>query len=58
MRRILDFCQLAPSEEVMANFRSRFDQKQTTSRASDGEPAEIEQIRRWIGPTLAWLGME
>jgi hypothetical protein len=58
MRRILDFCELAPSEEVMANFRSRFDQKQTTSRASDGEPAEIEQIRQWIGPTLKWLGME
>lgn len=55
--RILDFCELPPSDEVLQGFRQRFDRAQTTSRANDGEPEEIEQIRRWIGPTLEWLGM-
>jgi hypothetical protein len=56
MRRVLQFCQLEDSPEVWQAFERDFDPAQTGYRRAEASPADVEAIRRWIEPTMAWLG--
>jgi hypothetical protein len=55
---VLDFCQLEMTPEVRTGFEQLFDQKLTTRRRSKADPQDLETIRRWIGPTMEWLGQD
>jgi hypothetical protein len=58
LERILQFCHLEPSAEVLSAYQERFDPSQPQGRTSSANPGEVALIRRWIEPTLAWLEME
>lgn len=53
---ILEFCQLETTHEIRAGFADYFDPKLTTRRRGQADPEDLATIRRWIGPTMAWLG--
>jgi hypothetical protein len=56
--KVLDFCQLEMTPEVETGFEQLFDKKLTTRRRSNAAPEDLEMIRRWIGPTMQWLGQD
>lgn len=56
MESILEFCQLEMTPEIQAGFAQYFDPQLTTRRREQADPQDLETIRRWIGPTMAWLG--
>ena len=56
LQRVTDFCGLSDSEEVAAAFRKHFRPADPTGRRSAADPTDLETIRRWTEPTLAWLG--
>jgi hypothetical protein len=53
---VLNFCQLETTPEVQAGFEQMFDEGLTTRRKSAATAADLETIRRWIEPTMEWLG--
>jgi len=55
LKAILAFCQLDPSPEVMAAMERDFDKSQTAQRRGEALQEEIEIVRRWVEPTMAWL---
>ncbi len=55
LKSVLKFGQLECTPEMVAGFQSHFDQKLTTVRRGDADPADLETIRRWIEPTMLWL---
>ena len=55
LQAILAFCQLDPSPEVMAALERDFDKSQTAHRRGKASPDEIEMVRQWVEPTMAWL---
>lgn len=56
LESVLKFCQLDLTPEVEAGFQQMFDQGLTTRRKSDADPQDLATIRRWIEPTMQWLG--
>jgi hypothetical protein len=56
LHSVLDFCELEMTAEVQAGFDQMFDAGLTTRRKSAADPGDLETIRRWIEPTLKWLG--
>lgn len=56
MKSLLEFCQLSDSPEVWQAFERDFDPGQTRHRRSEAPPGDVEAIRRWIEPTMKWLG--
>lgn len=56
MKSLLQFCQLDDSPEVWQAFEREFDPAQTSHRRAQAAPADVDTIRRWIAPTMAWLG--
>jgi hypothetical protein len=56
LRSVLDFCQLEMTPEVLSGFEQMFDEKLTTRRKTTAGPDDLETIRRWIEPTMSWLG--
>lgn len=58
LRKVVEFCQLDMTPEVEASFAAHFDKKLTTRRRGATDPTDIETIRRWIGPTMQWLGQD
>lgn len=56
MRRILDFCGLDDDAAVWSCFREQFDPARPGGRTGHADPAEVERIMQWIGPTMQWLG--
>lgn len=56
LRRIMSFCGLPESPEVIAAFRENFRPADPTGRHAQADPEQLETIRRWTEPTLAWLG--
>ena len=52
---VLEFCDLSMTPEVRAGFDAEYDPGLTTSRASAADPADLEMIQKWIGPTKIWL---
>jgi hypothetical protein len=55
---VLKFCQLDDAPEVWDAFGRTFDAGQTRHRRAKAAPGEIELVRRWIEPTMSWLGYE
>jgi hypothetical protein len=53
---VLEFCQLEMTPEVQAGFAQMFDEGLTTRRKTAADPQDLEMIRRWIEPTMEWLG--
>jgi hypothetical protein len=56
MKSLLGFCQLDDSPEVWTAFQQEFDPEQTRHRRAAAAAEEIEVIRRWVEPTMHWLG--
>ena len=55
LERIMRFCNLPASEEVVADFRRRFRPKDPSARAGVASEEERAEIQRWIAPTVEWL---
>ncbi len=55
---VLKFCQLEMTPEVQTGFQQMFDEGLTTRRKSAASAEDKETIRRWIEPTMSWLGQE
>lgn len=55
---VLDFCQLENTPEVEAGFQELFDAGLTTRRRQQTAKHDLEVMRRWIGPTMQWLGQD
>jgi hypothetical protein len=53
---VLSFCELEMTPEVQAGFDQMFDAGLTTRRKSAADANDLETIRRWIEPTVEWLG--
>jgi len=55
LRRIMQFCQLPHSNEVLAAFQTHFDPSQPGGRTIHADPAEMELVTRLIEPTKVWV---
>ncbi|MDZ4657510.1 MAG: sulfotransferase [Bythopirellula sp.] len=58
LETVLTFSQLETTPEVEAGYHKLFDQGLTTRRRTDADPQDLATIRRWIGPTMQWLGQD
>lgn len=56
LRRVLDFAELTPEPELMDNFEKTFAHDRSTARRSAATPDDLRLLRRWITPTMDWLG--
>ncbi|MCC6680126.1 MAG: sulfotransferase [Phycisphaeraceae bacterium] len=56
MERIFRFCQLPESNAVQSFFQSRFQPDVPSARKRTADPAKVQQVLRWIEPTMKWLG--
>lgn len=55
LRKVMEFCGLPESEEVIETFRAKFRPSDPTGRWAKADPAHLELIRRFTEPTLRWL---
>lgn len=58
LREILAFCELEDHPDTRGYFREHFDASAIGARRAAADPADVETIRRWIEPTMQWLGYE
>lgn len=58
LRKIMTFCNLDMSEEVLDDYRKRFDPSQPSRRTAEASPEDIELVRRWIAPTVNYYQPE
>jgi hypothetical protein len=56
VRSILEFTGLDDSREVWTAFETEFDPALPAGRSRAADQGDIERIRRWIEPTMEWLG--
>jgi hypothetical protein len=56
LESVLKFCQLDMTHDVQSGFEKIFCEGLTTRRKTNANPYDLETIRRWIGPTMQWLG--
>lgn len=55
-RELLDFAELEPEPAVIENFEKVFSPARSTRRQSGASAEELALLRKWIAPTMAWLG--
>lgn len=55
LRRVLAFTGLSEDPAVLSHFREKFRPADPTGRQADADPLAMEEIRRWIEPTMRWL---
>lgn len=55
-RELLQFAELAEESAVIENFRATIDPERSTSRRSIASDSEIQLLKKWIGPTMDFLG--
>ena len=55
LQRIMNYCGLAPSDEVMSEYTRRFDSTAPTGRTKDADESDVERVDRLLAPTTAWL---
>lgn len=58
VRRVLEFCGLEDDPAVWEEFHRRFEPGLSGGRSAAADPEEVARIRRWIEPTMRWLGQE
>jgi hypothetical protein len=56
IRQVHDFCELEQDPAVWDYFEKNYDPTMTGARRADATEEELETIRRWIEPTMQWLG--
>jgi hypothetical protein len=56
--RILQFAGLPPADEVMTGYAEEFDPARTQYHRSAAAPEDAATCRRWLLPTLQWLGYD
>jgi hypothetical protein len=54
--RLLNFCQLSDAPEVWEAYEREFHPAQTSHRRAAASPEELTLLKRWLDPTLQWLG--
>lgn len=52
---VMRFCGLEVAEEVLVDFRERFDASAPAGRTQHFDPAEVSLVEELIAPTNAWL---
>lgn len=57
-RTLLEFSELEAEPAVIENFERRIDIQRSTGRRCNASEADIRTLRKWIGPTMNWLGYE
>ena len=55
LKAILDFAELSADPEVLSAAEERFVAGQTAHRKRDADKRDIELIKQWVDPTMAWL---
>ncbi len=55
LSRLLDFCKLPESPEVIAGFQEEFDVNKPSKRAKTFDAKEVDLVNEIIAPTVAWL---
>ena len=58
MRLVFDFAELSREHEVIDNFMNIFDPTRATARRTSAEEADLALLRKWIEPTMLWLGYD
>lgn len=58
MRQIFTFCELEEDPAVWDLFNERYDPKMASYRKTEADPEMIAKARRWIDPTMRWLGYD
>ena len=53
---ILSFCELDDCAQMRQYFLGHYKPDKPGARSREADPADLERIRRWIEPTLQWLG--
>ncbi len=56
VRDIVAFCQLEDDPDVWAYFEQHFDPQAASKPQTDAALEDLQTIRRWIEPTMRWLG--
>lgn len=55
---VLDFCELSPNQEITDQITETFSADRPQRRIDEADPEELERIRQWVAPTMAWLERE
>ncbi|MEQ8838108.1 MAG: hypothetical protein RID07_14980, partial [Lacipirellulaceae bacterium] len=55
---ILRFANLDPEPAVLENFQSIINPKLATGRRSSATEQDLTVLRKWIEPTMLWLGYQ
>ena len=55
-RKVLAFAELTEEPAVMDNFKQTIDPTLSSARRSKANEEEVQQLRKWIRPTMDWLG--
>jgi hypothetical protein len=58
INEVLAFCELPSDSSVNEFIRREFDDAAPGGRRSSAASDELDRMRRWVEPTLAWLGYE
>lgn len=56
--RIFAFCELDDDPAVREGFTEKFQPDMAGARQRDADPVQVEKVRRWVNPTLQWLGYD
>lgn len=56
LKEIIDFLELSDAESIIKHYQKNFQADKSGKRRKDGNEADMEVIRRYIEPTMQWLG--
>lgn len=55
---LFEFCELKITPEVKSYYQSHFEKSMSGARRENALPPELDEIAKWIAPTMEWLGYE
>jgi hypothetical protein len=55
LAEVLEFCELDANQDVTDYIGSIFNEDRPKRRLDEADPADLENVRRWVAPTMAWL---
>ena len=56
LERIADFCEIETPESILETYAERFSPSRSDSQQKSASRDELDEIMRWIEPTMKWLG--